>query len=333
MHDALLIKLVAHVPVAGLAGGEFEREVGLDGDGVGVGPDGAFAGDEARREGHAGERGVIEREREFGRRREREQGKLAVVGGDEGALERQGTISGEGKARVGGERRADGEGEAGAVLREWPEWVSEPLEVERGVAEVGEFGGGGDRAVDQPKRTREGVAETGGAVAGVENELGGRSGYGGSWGGCNRPLTWLGERDVAGGVGGEGAGADRDAVGAGDVPSERGAVAGAVAEGFGEALGVERRRAGRGIFGTGKERVRGGGRRGWEAAVPFGGSGGQGQVVDLPDETSVAEACAEVRGVGGVGGIEDLDAKVGVGEVEHGGRGGEQLDLAFPTFA
>ena len=53
---------MADVPLASFAGGEMEREVGLDRDGAGVGPDRAFGGREARREVDAGERGVVEGE-------------------------------------------------------------------------------------------------------------------------------------------------------------------------------------------------------------------------------------------------------------------------------
>jgi hypothetical protein len=79
-----------------------------------------------------------------------------------------------------------------------------------------------------------------------------------------------------------------------------------VAKGLREALGVERNGRGRGIFGAGDEREK----------------GTAGEVVDLPDEATVAETRAEAGGIGGVGRIEQVDAQRGVGEMEHepGGR-------------
>ena len=108
------------------------------------------------------------------------------------------------------------------------------------------------------------------------------------------------------------AGADGDTGVA--APREAGEVVAArVAERFGQALPVVDSGLG-GIRRTGDE---------WTKL----------SIGDLPDVATVAVAPALAREVGGIGGIEEVEGEFAIGEVEHGGRGGEQLDLAFPTFA
>lgn len=90
---------------------------------MGVGPDGAFAGDEARREGYAGERGVVEQERERRLRREREERELVVGFRAERAFESERTIGGDYEDVILRHGGAGGELHFRTLLGECPERV------------------------------------------------------------------------------------------------------------------------------------------------------------------------------------------------------------------
>ena len=188
--------------------------------------------------------------------------------------------------------------------------MREPLERERGVTDVGELCERGHGAAGEFDFAREFVGNAGGGLAGLKDDVIG--------GGGDGPLAAFAEANGVGRgrfrvrVRGDRAGADGDTGVA--APREAGEVVAArVAERFGQALAVIDRGFGR-IRRSGDE---------WTEL----------SIGDLPDVATVAVAPALAREVGGIGGIEEVEGEFAIGKVEHGGRGGEQLDLAFPTFA
>jgi len=274
--------------VAGLAGGEVQREVGFHRDGAGVGPHGALVRREAGAELHAGEQGVVEGERERAGGRQFQERELLVLRGAErpAESERAGGVDGEaGVLREAGARRQPHP--RGAVAQR-PERVREPLQPERPGAGVGQLGAGVQGAFPQLQLPRQLVGEAGAGVAGLEHQLAEQAG--------DRPRAGGHDNGFTASVEAEAADAGREALVA--APSKRAAVAGAVAEGLGQALAVEGQGRGRGVLGAGEQRA-------------------QPVVVDLPDVRAPAETQALPRQLVRRPGIEHLHPEAGVGEGEH----------------